>query len=159
MKYSTYFITDHFAECLLNYRNMLVKVRTLWSPKHLLLGQSARIPPAPEVQHSSTSKKRKKIIIRGRGRKNRGWEQKSVIERKRVRKEKRKRGKSKSLSKLIVRIWLGLSQGVSLPIPALRRLDEDLTKWFAERQTNKTADLKHMVKPLEFSQGNIKRVF
>lgn len=44
---------------------MLVKVGTLWSPKHLLLNQSARIPSAPEVQHSSTSKKRKKNNNKG----------------------------------------------------------------------------------------------
>lgn len=54
---------------------------------------------------------------------------------------------------------MGLSQGLSLPIPALRRLDEGLTEWFADRQTTKTADLKRRVKPPEFSRGNIKRVF
>lgn len=48
---------------------MLVKMGALWSQKHLLLDQSARIPSAPGVQHSSTSKKEKKIIITGRGRK------------------------------------------------------------------------------------------
>ena len=63
------------------------------------------------------------------------------------------------MSKIIVWIWLGLSQGLSLPISALRRLDEGLTEWFAEKQTDNTADLKHRAKPPEFSQGNIKRVF
>lgn len=41
---------------------------------------------------------------------------------------KEKEEKTKDLSKLIVWIWLGLSQGLSLPIPALRRLDEHLTE-------------------------------
>lgn len=60
------------------------------------------------------------------------------------------------MSKLIVWISLVLSQGLSLPTPALRRLEEGLTEWFAERQTNKKADLKPRVKTLRFSHGNIK---
>lgn len=64
-----------------------------------------------------------------------------------VKGSKGKEEKSKSLSKLIAWIWLGLSQGLRLPITALRRLNEGLTEWFAERQINKTACLKHRVNP------------
>lgn len=71
----------------------------------------------------------------------------------------RKRGKSKSLSKLIVWIWLRLSQGLKLPIPTLRRLKEGLTEWFADRQTNKTARSKAQAKTPESSQGNIKECY
>lgn len=59
-----------------------------WSRNHLTLGQSAWILAAAEVQQSSLSKNKW-----GDGGKNRGWEQKPVIEMKRVIKEKRKEQK------------------------------------------------------------------
>lgn len=72
------------------------------------------------------------------------------MEIKRVIKEKRKE------QKLVKAHCVDLAEP---PHPALRRLEEGPTEWFAARQTNKTADLKHGLKHREFSQGNIRRVF
>lgn len=53
--------------------------------------------------------------------KNRRWEQKQVMEMKRVIKEK-----WEALSKFILWIWLGWNQLLSLPISALRQTDDSL---------------------------------